>query len=104
MIAMMSFSEWVLSKKPTNTMSGVFLADSAVLARCGRLDRIQTWRQMKHLLHMRGADEEVRKIGRYIWRRFEMETQQQPPHRTAASKQRSEVIRSLRPQAATAAM
>jgi hypothetical protein len=79
----MRFDEWIMSRKVTDTCAGDFVADTKVLIRAGRFPDVRTWSQLRHLLWLRGADSAIKSIGRYVWRRYEMECQLRPQNGTA---------------------
>jgi hypothetical protein len=72
----MTFTEYVMSRRVTDTPNGDFVADTQTLIRAGRFEDPKTWRQLEFFMRFRagvpgGVSERTIEAGKRVWRQYQ---------------------------------
>jgi hypothetical protein len=67
----MTFSDFIQSRRASDSPRGDFIADTQMLIRLGRLPEVKRWSQLEFEMRRRGACPEAIRQGRRVWREFE---------------------------------
>jgi hypothetical protein len=66
----MTFNEFVVSRRVTDSPRGDFVEDTKMLIRMGKMPDIRKWSELEHIMFKRRACAEARREARKLWKEY----------------------------------